>query len=97
MKHGPIRTSTVIEKEGDARGEYPSEYLADRYTKRVMTGIGLAPLALAVVTSLLRYFGLMNRPFATGDLIGIAATGMLAIVGFCLGEPACRVPLRRCD
>ncbi len=44
-----------------------------------MTGIGLAPLALAVVTSLLRYFGLMNRPFATGDLIGIAATGMLAL------------------
>ena len=55
-----IRTSTVIEKEGDAAGKYPSEYLPDRYTKRVMTGIGLAPLALAVVTSLLRYSGLMN-------------------------------------
>jgi hypothetical protein len=44
-----------------------------------MTGIGLAPLALVVITSLLRYFGLMNRPFSKGDLIAIAATGVLAL------------------
>jgi hypothetical protein len=80
MKHGPGQTSTVFEtEEGEARGRYPCEYHPDRYIKHVMTGIGLTPFAIAVVTSLLRYFGLMNRPFASGDLIGIAATGVLAL------------------
>ena len=80
MMHASIRPSTAFEtEEGDARGKYPYEYLPDPYTKLVMTGIGLAPLALAVITSLLRYFGLMNRPLSKGDLIAIAATGVLAL------------------
>ncbi len=80
MKHGPIRTSTTLRTdEGENRERYPHEYIPDRRTKRVMTGIGLAPLALAVVTSLLRSVGLMNPPFSEGDLIAIAATGVLAL------------------
>ena len=44
-----------------------------------MTGIGLVPFALAVVTSLLSYFRLINRPFGKGDLIGLAASGVWAL------------------
>ena len=76
---GTNANNDAIKKKHDQiSGKYPREYLPDPYTRRVLIGIGITPLTLALVTSTLRYFGLMNRPAGKGDLIAIAVSGVLA-------------------
>jgi hypothetical protein len=60
-------------------GKYPHEYTPDGLVRLVAILAGFAPLALVLVTSLLRYFGSMNAAFRSSDLIPIAMTGALAL------------------
>jgi hypothetical protein len=53
--------------------------ISDPYTRRLWIGIGIAPLTLALMTSTLGNFGLMNRPFGEGGFILIAVTAVLPL------------------